>query len=97
MADNKCKADAPLHPDQAREQLNQQLLDLSNGLFKLVCISRFYHQAFHAITTVNNHDWPLDEQAQYGLFTIGEWLHEQGNTLIQQAETMIQSEDKNQQ
>ena len=33
MADNKCKADAPLHPDQAREQLNQQLIDLSNCYF----------------------------------------------------------------
>ena len=93
MAGKHSKSDDALHPNDEHE-LNQQLLDLSNDLFKLVCMSRFYHQAFHAMILINKtEEWPLDEHAQYGLFSIGEWLHDQGNSLIQQAEKMINNKD----
>jgi len=93
MADTKCKADKPLHSNKEQTHVHQQLINISNDLSELVCIARFYHNAVHAIALINNtEDLPLDEQGQYGMFAIGEWLHDKGDALIEQLHQV--TEDK---
>ena len=64
--------------------LIQQLAQLHNDLNALLCTYQFYREAFQAMTAVEEPDF--SPQRQYGLFLIGDWLSDTGETLLHQAE-----------
>ncbi len=76
--------------DHLDKVLSTQLLHLRDDLYQLTCASRFYHNAFYAITVVNKREGAqLDTYEQHGLHAIGEWIHGQGEALMRQLDTAI--------
>ena len=82
MTGNKCNAGSSL--SQSKIELNQQLAELDNQLYRLHSLHRFYHSAIQ--TYISNSEQDHSQQWQFGLCLFGQWLEDKGDRLLQHAE-----------
>ena len=85
MTKHDCKSGDALQPSKYPRELHQQLKQLDESLYQLLCAGRFYRSAVEAVIyqadkeqTIN-----MDTDWQFGLFLVGQWLEESGHGIMQ--------------
>ena len=83
MAERDSTAGDPLHPHHRHNNLQQQLAELDNRIYQLLCASRFVFSAMQAITQ-QEEEPGLDQHRHFGLCAICQWLEETGENILRQ-------------
>jgi len=95
MAERDSTPDTPVPPSKTyhkaacpppNPELTQELTELDDGLYRLLCVLQFYRESMENVTAQN--EPTLTTEWHYGAHLLGEWMSETGEGLRQRVERM---------